>query len=61
VTLGGRDEADGEVWHLPAAEPLTGREFLELLFEEARKPPKVGVASRPMLRIGGLFNPSYES
>jgi nucleoside-diphosphate-sugar epimerase len=57
VTLGERDEADGEVWHLPAAEPLTGRQFLELLFEEARKPPKVGVASRPMIRIGGLFNP----
>jgi len=57
VTLGERDEADGEVWHLPAAEPLTGRQFLELLFDEARKPPRVGVASRPMIRIGGLFNP----
>jgi nucleoside-diphosphate-sugar epimerase len=57
VMLGERDEADGQVWHLPAAEPLTGRQFLELLFEEARKPPKVAVASRPMIRIGGLFNP----
>ena len=28
VTLGGRDEADGEVRRLPAAEPLTGRQFL---------------------------------
>jgi hypothetical protein len=25
VTLGERDEADGQVWHLSAAEPLTGR------------------------------------
>jgi nucleoside-diphosphate-sugar epimerase len=57
VTLGERDEADGQVWHLPAAEPLTGRRFLELLFEEAGRPPKIGVASRPMVRIGGLFNP----
>jgi nucleoside-diphosphate-sugar epimerase len=57
VTLGERDEADGEVWHLPAAEPLTGRQFLDLLFEEAARPPKVGVASRPVIRIGGLFNP----
>ena len=57
VTLGERGEADGQVWHLPAAEPLTGRQFLELLFEEAWKPPKVAVASRPMIRIGGLFNP----
>ena len=57
VTLGERDAADGEVWHLPAAEPLTGRQFLELVFEEAGHPPKVGAASRSMIRIGGLFNP----
>jgi nucleoside-diphosphate-sugar epimerase len=57
VTLGERDEADGQVWHLPAAEPLTGRQFLKLVFEEAGYPPKVGVASRPMIRMGGLFNP----
>ena len=56
VTLGERDEADGQVWHLPSAEPLTGREFLELLFE-AQKPPNVAVVSRPMIRIGGLFYP----
>jgi nucleoside-diphosphate-sugar epimerase len=57
VTLGERDEADGQVWHLPAAEPLTGRQFLTLVFEAAGYPPKIGVASRPMIRIAGLFNP----
>jgi nucleoside-diphosphate-sugar epimerase len=57
VTLGERDEADGQVWHLPAAEPLTGREFLTLLFEAIGHSPRMGVASRPMIRIGGLFNP----
>ena len=57
ATLGERDEADGQVWHLPAAEPLTGRQFLELLFEDAGRAPKIGVASRPVIRIGGLFNP----
>ena len=57
VTLGERDEADGQVWHLPAAAPVTGREFLELVFEEARHPPKVGVASRPMIRMAGLLSP----
>jgi nucleoside-diphosphate-sugar epimerase len=57
VTLGERDEADGQVWHLPAAEPLTGRQFLELVFEEAGHAPKIGVASRPMIRLAGLFNP----
>jgi nucleoside-diphosphate-sugar epimerase len=57
VTLGERDEADGQVWHLPAAEPLTGRQFLELVFEAAGYPPKVGIASRPIIRMAGLFNP----
>jgi nucleoside-diphosphate-sugar epimerase len=56
VTLGERDEADGQVWHLPAAEPLTGRQFLALAFEAAGHPAKVGAVPRPMIRIGGLFN-----
>ena len=57
VTLGERDEADGQVWHLPAAGPLTGRQFLALAFEAAGRPPKIGVAARPMIRIAGLFSP----
>jgi nucleoside-diphosphate-sugar epimerase len=57
VTLGARDEADGQMWHLPAAEPLTGRQFLKLVYEAAGRPPKPGVASRTMIRQAGLFNP----
>jgi nucleoside-diphosphate-sugar epimerase len=57
VTLGEHDDADGQVWHLPAAEPLTGRQFLEMVCEEAGHSPKLGVASRPMITVGGLVNP----
>jgi nucleoside-diphosphate-sugar epimerase len=57
VTLGERQEADGQVWHLPAAEPLTGRQFLTLVYEAAGLAPKVGVAPRPMIRLVGVFNP----
>jgi nucleoside-diphosphate-sugar epimerase len=57
VTLGERDAADGQAWHLPAAEPLTGRHFLALAFEAPGHAPRIGVASRPMIRITGLFNP----
>ena len=57
VTLGERDEADGQVWHLPAAEPLTGRQFLTLVSEAAGHPPKLGAASRTMIRLVGLLNP----
>jgi nucleoside-diphosphate-sugar epimerase len=57
VTLGEREEADGEVWHLPAAEALTGRQFLTLVYEAAGLAPKVGVAPRPMIRLIGVFDP----
>jgi nucleoside-diphosphate-sugar epimerase len=57
VTLGERDEADGQVWHLPAAEPLTGRQFLALVYEAAGQRPRPGVAARPMVRLVGVFNP----
>ena len=57
MTLAERDEADGQAWHLPAADPLTGRQFLTLIFEAAGHRPKIGVASRPMTRLARLFNP----
>ena len=57
VTLGEREEADGQVWHLPAAEPLTGRQFLTRVYDAAGLPLKAGVARRPMIRLVGVFNP----
>lgn len=57
ITLGERDEALGEVWHLPAGEPLTGREFIRLAFETAGEEAKMGVLGNWMVRAGGLFNP----
>jgi nucleoside-diphosphate-sugar epimerase len=38
VTLAERPEADGEVWHLPAAPPLTAQQFFDLIFEAAGRP-----------------------
>jgi nucleoside-diphosphate-sugar epimerase len=57
ATLGQREEADGQVWHVPAAEALTGRQFLKLAYEAAGLAPKTGVASRSMIRLVGVFNP----
>lgn len=58
VTLGERDEADGQAWHLPAAEPLTGRRFLELASAAAGQRPRIGTLSRAALRTAGLFRPA---
>jgi nucleoside-diphosphate-sugar epimerase len=55
--LGARPQALGEVWHLPAAEPLTGREFVELIAAALGGPVKVTATSRLALRIAGVFDP----
>ncbi len=55
VTLGEREEALGEAWHTPSAEPTTGREFIELVFDEAR-PPSFGTYTRTMMLLGEVFS-----
>ena len=55
--LGERDEAFGGTWHLPAADPVTGREFLELVFEEAGHRPQLGRVAPWMIRVAGLWSP----
>ena len=57
ITLGARPEALGEVWHLPAAEPVTGREFVELIAAALARPVKVTATSRLALRMAGIFDP----
>jgi nucleoside-diphosphate-sugar epimerase len=59
VMLGEREESVGEIWHLPAGEPLTGRQFIELVFEELGRPPRMAVIRRPMLVLAGLFSPQF--
>lgn len=57
ITLGSRPEALGQVWHAPASEPLTGRQFLTLASELAGQPPRHGTYSPLLIRLAGLFNP----
>jgi nucleoside-diphosphate-sugar epimerase len=57
ITLGARPEAPGEVWHLPAAEALTGQELVELIASALGRPVKVTATPRLALRIAGIFDP----
>ncbi len=57
LVLGDRDEADGEVWHLPAAAPMTGRAFVELVYRTAGHPVAFTPTSRGMVRLAGVFVP----
>lgn len=55
VILGVRDEALGQIWHVPNAETLTTRQFMTIVFEEIAKPPKMSGMGKLMMSIGGIF------
>jgi nucleoside-diphosphate-sugar epimerase len=57
IILGARPEALGGVWHLPAAEAVTGRGFVERIAAALGRPVKVTATSRLALRLAGLFDP----
>jgi nucleoside-diphosphate-sugar epimerase len=57
ATLGEQDRADGQVWHLPAADPLTGRQFLELVVAASGGRSRIATTSAAMVRVAGVFVP----
>jgi nucleoside-diphosphate-sugar epimerase len=57
ATLGDDDRADGLAWHLPAAEPLTGRQFLELVVAASGGRSRIATNSAAMTRLAGVFVP----
>jgi nucleoside-diphosphate-sugar epimerase len=57
VILGQRDEALGEVWHLPGPETVTTREFLTMVFAESGRAPDVRRVGKGTLRLLGFFKP----
>ncbi len=57
ITLGTREEAMGQVWHLPCAPTLTQRELLTLIFQAAGKTPRLAEAPSAVFKIAGFFVP----
>lgn len=57
VLLGERTEALGKIFHVPNAETMTTRKFLEVAFDLAGMPVKISSMGRLMLAFGGLFIP----
>lgn len=57
VLLGETESAYGQVWHVPGAGPLTGREFIEMVFNTSGTMVNVGVMGRGFFRFFGLFVP----
>lgn len=57
VTLGERDEALGEAWHIPSGGTVTTREYVQLLADAAGTgPARLQVAPKLLLRLLGVFN-----
>jgi nucleoside-diphosphate-sugar epimerase len=57
ITLGEREAALGEVWHIPSAKTVTTGQFLELVFQELGSNPGARTLSKLMLSILARFNP----
>jgi nucleoside-diphosphate-sugar epimerase len=57
VTLGEREEALGQVWHVPNDETVTIRRFVEMVFEEVGGSPRLRAAPRWALALAGVVNP----
>jgi nucleoside-diphosphate-sugar epimerase len=59
LLLADRPAADGQIWHLPAAEPLTAQQFFDMVAEAAGKPVPVQarVAGPALLAVAGIFSP----
>lgn len=58
VLLGERPEADGQVWHTPAAPALTGRQYIELAAGVAGTRARPAVWGAGTVRLLGLFVPA---
>lgn len=56
ILLGERDEAQGQVWHVPSAEAVTTRRLVETIFEQAGHPARIQVAPKALVRALGLVN-----
>ena len=56
--LGNTEDAYNQVWHLPtAADPLTGKEWIETIAQEMKVKLRYQVATKLIVRIMGIFIP----
>jgi nucleoside-diphosphate-sugar epimerase len=61
VTLAQRDEALGQVWHLPSAETVTTRQFVQMVFATLERPARLQVAPRLVITLLAPFAPAISA
>lgn len=57
VTLAQREESLGQVWHLPSAETVTTRRFIEMVFAQVGRPARIRPAPKIAITLLALFAP----
>ncbi|HEY5874050.1 MAG TPA: NAD-dependent epimerase/dehydratase family protein [Ilumatobacteraceae bacterium] len=60
IALGTAQAASGEIWHLPIAETLTTREFIDAIYTAAGHPTRLTAAGRTALAVVGLVKPELK-
>ncbi len=55
--LGQQPDTINEIYHVPTASALTGREFMELAAQPFHRKPSYSSVNKFMLQLAGLFNP----
>ncbi|UEG54716.1 hypothetical protein LLH06_07040 [Mucilaginibacter daejeonensis] len=54
--LGQHPEHDKQIWHVPTAAPLTGKQFIELAAKVFETKPRYTSVNKFMLQIMGMFS-----
>lgn len=57
VTLAQREESLGQVWHLPSAQTVTTRRFIEMVFAQVGRPARIRPAPKIAITLLALFAP----
>jgi nucleoside-diphosphate-sugar epimerase len=57
VLLATNGEAVGQVWHVPGAGPLTGEQFITLIYAAFDQPLKFGARGRTFFQFAGMVAP----
>jgi nucleoside-diphosphate-sugar epimerase len=61
ATLGVQEEALGAVWHVPNAEAVTMRRFVEMVFASVGSAPALRTTPRWGLALAGIFSPTIRA
>ncbi|HZY36365.1 MAG TPA: NAD-dependent epimerase/dehydratase family protein [Mucilaginibacter sp.] len=59
--LGQNPESDNQIWHMPTAHPLTGKQFIDLASAAYHTAPKFLAVNKATLWVFGLFNKTVMS